>query len=232
MQTVIKDKNSNICFILYGSRFNINMKSFGPKQFYRNYYQHSLLSIQIQSILDSYPSAEIILVIGQEADKIIRVKDNRLRIIENQLHQNSNECEDIRLALNNTSYDRIVLINSDLYFNKYAIQNLISPCLICDSRNQLNKYELGVNIQNDYVVSIDFQKEIKWCNIVYLENDSLRRFKNLCNRNNYKLFLFEILNQVIFQDVKFLYLDQPNMRVFKVDTPDNYRKFQTNPIYK
>lgn len=232
MQIAPKNKNEDICFIIYGSRHHSNMKSFGPKQFYRNFYQHHLLSLQLQAIFQVYPKAEVILVIGQDGDKVLRIKDNRIRIVENQLYQTTNECEDIRLALNNTNINKIVLINSDLYINKYAIHNLTSSGLICDSRNQLSEYEIGVNTQNNKIISLDFKIEKKWCNITYLDQEVSKYFKNLCNRNNQKLFLFEVLNQLIYQGIVLNYLEHPNMKVFKIDTPENYRKFQVTPQYQ
>lgn len=224
----MKEKD-NICFILYGSRNLSNMKCFGPKHFYRNHQQKTLLAIQIDNILSNYSHADIILTIGYDADRILKNKDSRIRYIENQLFSTTNEVEDIRLAINSTNSSKVVLINSDLYFNKYTLQGITQSTIIYDTRHQISEFEVGITTDNNYATRLDFKLDKKWCNIISLEDDNLRYFKNLCNRQSNRLFLFEIINLLLDKNVKIVTKQPVNMVVSKIDNPENYRKFQTQP---
>lgn len=226
-----KNKTSDVCFILYGSRYAANMKSFSIKQLYKNFYNKTLISLQLDAILSVYPNAEIILVIGNDGDRVLKLEDHRVRFVENQLSQDTNEVEDIRIALNNTHCKNAFLINSDLYFNKSSLIDITSSTILYDTRNQLDNFEMGVVVTNNLATHLDFKLDKKWCNIVSLYGESLKAFKTVCNRNNNKLFLFEIINTMLDRGVKIEAKEPPSMVVHKIDTPQKYRNFTSNPHY-
>jgi len=221
-----KKQDTEICCILYGSRYNIGMKSFGVKHLFKNHYGHTLLHKQIQAILQAYPKAEIIVVSGFESDKIARLKDNRFRIVENQLFQETNEVEDVRLALNNTHSNNILFIHSDLYFNHYTLHNLSSEnSIIYDSRLQLSEQELGITVVDNLATRLDFKLSKKWCNILSLNGKALDILKNLLNKSISHLYMFEIINTILDKDVKIKAFEPLSMKILKIDTPDQYRKY-------
>lgn len=216
----ITDKKKNCAVILYGSRYGDNMKSFGPKFLYKDYYGKPIIETQIRVIKDALPSAEILVVAGYASEKVIKYKQQNVRIIENQLYQTHNDIEDIRLALNNTCREHIVAISSDIFFNKHIFNNLFQhSCIVYDDKHQLHDSQLGVQIIDNKATYLDFDNNVKWCHISYFENKHLQRLNKLCMNEHESKYLFEIINKMLLEGYKFNALEPNNMKVHKIDKP-------------
>ena len=87
--------------VILAAGMNYRAKSYGPKCLLTDKNDITLLSLQINNIRAVYPESEIILTVGFEADKILKKVPSDVRIIENQLYENTNTIEEIRLSLNN-----------------------------------------------------------------------------------------------------------------------------------
>jgi len=223
---------TDVCVIIYGSRFGDQMRSFGPKYLYKDKFGKPILETQIKSIKDVYPKAEIILVGGYEIEKTLRYKTDDIRIVENQLFNETNEVEDLRLALNNTNKKHVITISSDLIFNKYAIQNItVNPSLVFDTKSQLVNSDLGITCVDRQVERIDLLLEKKWCHISYFESKHLNALKRMCKKANNKLFLFEIINKMINEGYIFHGVEPNSMLIKKIQTPDNLRKLSQQCVY-
>lgn len=223
-----KQDPKEVCIIIYGSRFNESMKSFGPKCLYKDKFGKPMLETQIKSIRQIYPKSDIIITGGYQIEKVLKFKSDNIRVVENQFYNETNEVEDVRLALNNTNSKHIITISSDLIFNKYAVSNLTTnPTLVFDSKMQLRDSELGITVINKKVERIDLVlDEKKWCHISFFENRSLYLLNKLCNKTNNKLFLFEIINQIINDGCIFNGIEPNGMLIKKIQTQDHFRKLK------
>lgn len=231
MQETIKQnkKNTkNICAIIYGSRFNQQMRSFGPKYLHKDIFGKPLIETQIASIKKVFPNAEIIIIGGHEIDRLAKYKNDHIRIVENQLFEKTNEVEDIRLGINNTNCKNILTISADTYFNAETIKNITNhSCFIFDTKHQLSKSDLGLIVQKNVVERIDVGLDKKWCHICYFDLKHFRFLKKQLVKKNSKLFFFEILNKIINDGAVLRGIEPSNMVIYKIDTPNHLRAFKT-----
>jgi len=203
------------------------MKSFGPKFLYKDYYGKPIVENQIKTIQSVLPNAEIILVVGFLSEKILKYKQNGVRIVENQLYQTHNDTEDIRLALNNTSKENIITISADVVFNKYCITNILEkPCLVYDSKHQLHDSQMGLTVVDNQVTNINFDIHKKWCHISYFEKRHLSKLYQLCNSEHRSKYLFELINIMIDKNYRFDAIEPNSMRIHKIDNPSKLKNYK------
>jgi choline kinase len=156
----------------------------------------TLIRQQIDSILLVYPNAEIISVIGFEADKLYRVQPESCTLIENECHTLGNVVRSISMGLRQCSYDNVIMIHGDILFDEKFIASLsIQRSSIVVDR--YSKQEIGVNILNGNVESWGFGLPNRWMKVVHLHQKELDVFrKQVFDRNKSNLFTYEILSNI------------------------------------
>lgn len=231
IRPTIEEKHSNISVVLLAARYGYRMKSFGTPCHYRNFKKQTLLENQIKTILSIYPSAEIVVVTGYQIKKLVRQRE-KYRLVENIRFQETNEIEDIRLALNNVLNRNILIISGDVYFNKYAIKNLNDSCLIFDTKNQIKSYDVGITTMGGEATTLAFDLHKTWCHITFFTDKEFDLLYNFCQKfENNRMFLFEAINQLIEKGAIFKVREPNNMLVFKIDTPEQYKYFTKKRIF-
>lgn len=199
-----KKQQENYNIILMSGSISYKMKSYGPKCLIDMQDGSSLLYHQIKTIKNNLPQSEVILVIGFGADKIIKKKYEGIRIVENQLFNDSGEIEQLRLALNNRTSNKVLILHGDLFFNDTFINDLElldRSLMFC---NQDKNFELGLIDYKEKITNICYSSENKWCEAVYLTGKELDLFEKFCNnRKSSKLYMFEGLNKIIDKSAKF-----------------------------
>jgi NDP-sugar pyrophosphorylase family protein len=181
------------------------MKSYGPTSLV-HINNKCLIDIQIDAIKKSFPNHEIILCVGFDAEKIskhIRSKyrTGNIRLVENQLFNSCNSCEGVRLAINNTLNDKILILDGSLLINK---KNLLlietdKTCALIEKHPSEN-LEIGINVNNENKAQhFSFGAYKTWSELVYVNGidviDSLRKFLN--NTESKKKFIFEAMNELL-----------------------------------
>lgn len=202
--------------ILIGSKPNYRMKSYGPLSLLKIDGMR-LIEKQNQIIRKIAPDAEIILVTGFETDKILKKIPYGIRIIENCRYDETNECEDIRLALNATLHNKVVIINYNLIFSESVLKCITNnqSYIIVDSDKQISLNEIGVTSIDSKPTILSYSIESpKWCRITSFVNKEFNLLKTLCqNRENSRKLLVEILNEILNQENQFLTIQPPNSKV-------------------
>lgn len=195
-----RDETSTISILLLGS-MNYRMKSYGPKNLLKLHCGRTLIEYQLQTIKTVFPLSEIILSIGQDADKVIRNKPFNLKVVENQLWEVTNEVEYARLAMNACINNKILLINSDVYFDNVIlnqIKNASISTIYYDDSGRLPDNEIAITVAENYATYFSFKHETKWCNMLYLENEDVNLFRNIVSdKQRKKQYLFEAINAMI-----------------------------------
>lgn len=223
------DRN-NITVIILAANIGYGMKSYGPKSLLSVTEKETLLEYQIGLIKTVFPKADILLVVGFSADRIIRKCPPGIRIIENQLFENSNEVEQLRLALNCTLTDNILVIKDGIVFNVDTLRAISKDqsCIIYDSKNQIDCDNVGVTIVNNYATIFSFDIPTKWCHIVYLTIKELKIVKTLCNnRDRSRMYLFEVLNMLLHKIEKMKAIEPVNMEIVKIDDSRDLERLKT-----
>ena len=226
------DRN-DITVIILAANIGYGMKSYGPKSLLNINDKETILEYQINILQTTFPSCEIILVVGFQADRIIKKCPPGIRIIENQLYETTNEVEQIRLALNSTLTDNVIIIKDDIVFNQETLKTITKnkSCIIYDSGNQMDNNNVGVTVVNGYATIFSYDIETKWCHILYLAKKEMEVLKSICNkRNKERLYLFEILNVLLKRISRIKAIKPQGMEVTKIDTSKNLLMVQNENI--
>lgn len=222
------DRN-NITVIILAANIGYGMKSYGPKTLLNINDKETLLEHQINLIKTVFPQADIILVVGFLADRIIRKCPPGVRIIENQLYEQTNEVTQIRLALNATLTDRVLIIKDDIIFNAETLKEISKDksCIIYDTHGQIDEDNIGVIVVDHYATNFAFGMPAKWCHIAYLISKELKIVRSLCNnKDHHKLYFFEILKMMLDRVDKIRAVEPMNMEIIKIDNSRDLEKLK------
>lgn len=180
------------------------MKSYGPLPLI-NIGQKKLLDIQIEHIKKHFCNFELILCVGNDSDKIYKhikntYSDSNIRLVENQVHSNSNSCESIRLCLNNTMNSKILICNGDLILNdSLSIIEKDKTCVLTEE-DPCENLEIGINTNElNLAEHFSFGANKTWSEILFIHNqENVEIIKKIISQNTYKnKFIFELLNEFI-----------------------------------
>lgn len=218
----------NLSVIISASSYIQRMKSYGPPILFKDNLGVTLLEHQIKLIKKVFPESEIIVISGLWADKIAQLKTNDFRIVENQLFETTNEVEDLRLGINNITTNNILIFTGDLYFNTPTLTDIPDESfVIYDSKKQLNNIDIGMTIVDKNATTLSFDLESKYTGIIYINSNVFNKFKKVClDRTKNRLFLFEIINNLITNGTKFRAYDPPSMKIIKVTSINQLKQCQ------
>lgn len=191
------DVYSDLTVIILGSIYAYRMKTSGAKPLYHIENQKRTIDHIIEDINEVFPKSEKIITIGFEAQKVINyLKD--VRFIENQLYNTTNTAEEVRLALNATLNEKILIINSDIVFEKSILNGLnLNKSFVFSQENDDNNI-ISVNVVDGKITYFTYNNPIKWCNMIYLTGRELNMVKKIGSKYPYSTYyFFEILNEVI-----------------------------------
>lgn len=227
----IGKEKDGISIIILCSSAGHRMKSYGAKCLLKDKYGVSLLQNQIDIFSIVYPLSEFILIGGFELDKIIKNKPSNVRIVENQLFEESNEIEEARLGIINSLYDNVIFTYGDLFFDLSVIQNFSnkSSSIIAENNHSMLNEDVGITVVDNNATIMSFGIETpKWGRLAFLTGQELKYFKQFCfNRDNRKLYLFEGLNNVLARDGKLkVQFVSPSQRIIHIDSPKELAKIQ------
>ena len=216
-----KSEHKFVSVIIPAAGLGNRMNSYGPKCLFPTSKGSTILTKIVSNVKKVYPHCEIIVAVGFDADKVIKATPKDVRIVENQLYDTTNMVESIRLSLNNSIYNDVIIINGDLIFNVFTLQNLTcgGSCVIVDSQKRFQKNEIGVTVVDNNAVHFSYGLPTKWAQIVYLTGKELKLFKEFCdNKENNKKYTFEILNMII-EAGGCIVTDEPKgMRITEIDS--------------
>lgn len=199
--------------ILISDTPGYRMKSYGPTSLI-SFSNDRLIDIQINSIDNSFDNYEIIVCCGNESEKVHRhIKLNypnkNIRIVENQLFNNSNSCESARLAINNTANEKVYIVDGRLLIYPETFKNRIDSSYVYIEENPCENLEVGINVnEKDFIEHFSYGASKIWSEIIYIgEKTTLESFRKIISNIDFKnKFLFEAMNELlkVKQDIKYL----------------------------
>ena len=194
-----------ITVVILSENHGYRMKSYGSMPLIK-IRDKTLLQRQIESIRSTLLNYEIILCSGFETKKITEyVKKNlnyeNIRVIENQVHYNSNCCESARLCINNTMNNRILFLSGNLLITPDFLSSLDygkSSVVLQDNNPTMNFEISGITNQNKLASLCLGEKNNFWTESVFLNGaDTIDRFYDIVSNPDYKnKFLFEAINEL------------------------------------
>lgn len=184
-----------------------------------------LLDYQIDTIRKIFEKCEIIPVVGFESSKIVKRLHNRVRFVENQKYEETNSAESLRLGLNATTNENILIIHGNMIFDPSLFEehSFFKPFVLYRKEEDSGKVGLVENDQN--LESMNYGLEKRWLNILFSSGSlttTLRKELNKESRGN--RMMHEIIN---------LSLKKHEIASYPSDKPiveiNNYRK-QRNEV--
>lgn len=210
----------NVTVIILAANINYGMKSYGAKSLINVNSKETLIEYQIRIIRESFVNPDIIIVVGFSADRVIKKCPSNVRIVENINFENTNEIEQLRLALNCSIYENALIIKDDVIFNVSTLKNVVNDrsFVVYDSQGQIDSNNIGINVINGFATFFTHESLNKWCHITYLINKELKIIRGICNnREKAKLYLFEALNLMLEKTEKIHAIEPHNMKILKID---------------
>ena len=231
-QTII---NELLSIIILADLPGYRMKSYGPTSLISlgNKY---LIDLQIDAIKKNFDKYEIILCVGFDGDKITKhIRNNyhniNIRVIENQLFNNCNTCESLRLSINNTINTKLLIVDGGLLFDKRVLSLIDKDhnCVViekCPSEN----LEIGINtnLENE-AQHLSFGGYKTWSEIMYIKDlDTIESFRKFLNHiDSKKKFLFEGINDLLKHGYTIKCIENP-FTLYKINNIKTYHHIKEN----
>lgn len=198
----IKGKYSTpIQIIILAAGARSRSRSYEPRCLLK-YENQTLIDRQINAISETFSKAEITIVCGIEKSKIIKKFGSSVRYVENQMHEDTNSGESLRLGVINSPLDNMLFIHGDIIFNEDIFKeiNMSKSFLLYSSNGQIEEKEVGIFFINNLATSLSYESADKWCQIAYLAPNELTILRKMFLRPDYDskyLLTFEIINAII-----------------------------------
>lgn len=229
------DTDRLISIIILSDNPGYRMKSYGSIPLINIDGKH-LIDIQIESIKRTFKNYEIILCVGFDADKIAKYisskhKKINIRIVENQIFNNSNSCESVRLALNNTMNNNLLIIDGSLLFNNKSIKLInVDQNSVLVQKYASENLQIGINVNTDNLAQHFSYGACKtWSEMLFLNNEEyigcIKKF--VSNTDNRKKFFFESLNELIRNKLDISCVENKHP-IYKVDNIKTYHYVKDN----
>ena len=219
----IKNKNNkhDMAVIILSAGVGSRIKSNEPRSLIK-IGNKTLLEHQIDLINNNLSNHEIIGVFGYAIDKIVRKAHGKIRIVENQLYEDTNNSESLRLAVNNTDKKNIMFFHGDLYFNDAMFKSVDfkKSFLIVDRKEMMKQKEIGVTIQNNKATILSYGLSTKWCQLAFITGKELKILRNVLSKlhgSQKKMLSFEIINKMIAMGANFECYEPNNMSIVEID---------------
>ena len=216
----IKSKEEDpITIIIAAAGAGRRMKSYGPKSLL-TIKGKTILSRQLEEIRTEFPTANIVLVCGFEADKVMDRACGDIITLENENYQDTNITRSVSIALRAINTSRVLIMCGDLVFSKGTLKHVdCKVSSILANKNKHKSSEVGCVINQDKnIENMMYDLDLKWAQVIYLQDRALQIFKKLVfDRSNKKLFLFEIINKLVDSGCKIKCVENNSIQIVDVD---------------
>ena len=229
----IRGPSAGLGIIIPAAGMGYRMKSHGPKALLQISQEHCLIERQLEIIWSEYPGAEILVVVGFEADKIRkRLSSYPVRIIYNPIHEKTNVLFSIGLALQASIAKEVMIVYGDLIFNEFSIRGIKGKSkVLLDEKKSFKNDEVGLIHQNKKVTNFSFGLDSKWAQIAYLTGTELSLMKEISIKEDSSQWLgYEGLNYIIENGGEIASHSPKNSEIFEIDTKKDLEKFIQNQL--
>lgn len=219
-------RSEKVTFILLAENYGYRMKSYGPISLI-NIGDQTLLEHQIHAIESAFIDFEVIICSGFETHKVYQFIQQSfptsmpIRIVENQVYYHSNCCEGLRLCMNNTRSNHIIVCGGGVLLTADYLKTLNTKrsSILCQTSDKDSAFDVGVIHNNERLENLSLAvKDKVWTELLYLSGESLiRSFHNTVSKPELKnKFLFEAINS--WRGRRQLYLSEnTDEKIIKVD---------------
>jgi len=211
---------SELDIIIPAAGLGKRMKSYGTKSLIKVYKEKTILDLQLEKINKIFPKANIILITGFKSDELMENSPDNIVKIENESYHSTNVARSIGIGLR-ASKNNVLVIYGDLVFNNQCLECIrFNHSGIVASKNLMKKNEVGCTVNNKLAVeNMMYDLEVKWGQISFFKGYELKLLKKICwNPNNYNLFGFEVINNIINYGGSMNVFNDKDAKVIDIDS--------------
>lgn len=187
----------------------------------------TLVNNQIKLIRKYHPDAEIIVVVGQDAEKIIKKLPQGILAVENERHSETGSVRSIDMGLRVADpLNDVLIIHGSMEFNYHAIKrlNFNRSFALIDSRGQLDAESVGVSIIEGRINGFNYGLNPRWCQIAFMSGKEKELFRKVSPLPNARRWgAFEALNWVIASGGRFR-VEEPKKLIVSSANFANYNE--------
>jgi len=214
------NKKDSIAVAILAAGSGKKIKSYEPRSLIK-INNDCLLNHQIKALNNHFDHPEIITVVGCHANRIIKKFKESSRFVENQLFNDTNSSESLRLAFNNASSKHLMFMHGDILFNTDTINlDYSQSFVIKDANCQLKDTEVGLTEIDNQLSIMSYGLKDKWAQIAYFtgkEYDILKTIFNKFESKDKKKLSFEIINEVVTMGGRFACYAPKKMNILEID---------------
>lgn len=208
-----------LSIVLLCADMGVRMKSYGPKSLLTLPDGDRVIDKAIENISMVFPKCEIVVVVGFQAQKVIDYLPRTVHIVENPVFDSTNDAENMRLGLNATTNENVLMIHGDVLFNRFALDRMGKgeSKILVDNKDQMPEDSAGVTVVDGKASILSYGLDTRWSHMVFFaKNETELLNKVLKNRAKANLFSFEIINNVIDMGGTFLANEPKNVEVGRI----------------
>ena len=213
-------QNSEISVAILSAGLGKKIKSYEPRSLIK-INKKFLLEHQIATINKHFNNPEIITVVGCYSNKIIKKFRGQTKFVENQIYNETNSSESLRLAFNNTNCESFMFIHGDILFNLETLKlDYSKSFVIKDANNQLKETEVGLTTVNNNLSIMSYGLGERWAQSAYFTGKEYNILKNIFNKfedKDKKKLSFEIINEVVSMGGCFACHSPSKMNILEID---------------
>jgi choline kinase len=212
---------SDIAVVIPAAGTGRRMKSFGPKALLPLGDGRTVLRRQIDTVRQVWPGADVVVVVGYDAERVVKTLPAGVRVVENEHYEETGAARSVAMGLRATAAGRVLVLYGDLVFNKATLAGLPADrsVVLVDSKKRLPASEVGVTTDGGLAVHFDYGLKTKWCSIALLAGRELHLFKQLgAHKDRRRLMGFEVLNLVVERGGELYAHEAPKMRLVEIDS--------------
>jgi choline kinase len=203
------------------------IRSFGPKPLLDIGHGQTVLNRQIRILQDVFPSADITLVVGYEADKVMGKLPRAIKVVENERFAETAVLRSIAAGLRVATRDHVLVVYGDLVFNREAVSTMTTgkSSILVSTDGQIRPSEVGVLVQGGKALNFCYGHATKWAQVVYLMGHELELFRKFALlRRNERCLGHEALNYVIDKGGSFRVVEPDDMQIVEIDSVKDIRR--------
>ena len=194
-----KEADMGTTVVLLAGNLGYRMTTFGPQCLQKLSNGDFLLDHQVKTIKECLPRSEIIITCRDYIQKMVRHKPDGVRLVESKL-EDTNEVEEIRLAINNCTTDNMLFIQSDTFFEKNVLKGLdfSRSFVIFETKGMMRHDSVGVTVVNSKATIMSYAVDKKWGRIFNINKTAKKSLNNFCRNDAHKkMYAHEALNYVM-----------------------------------
>lgn len=193
-----------------------------------------LIDYQINVLMSIFEKCTIIPVLGFQSDLILSRMETKIGVLENQIYEDSNTSETLRIALNATTSDNLLIIHGNMMFDRGIFDNhsFFKPFVLYDERLSSNKVGL---IENDEVLeSLSYGLDKTWCNILFTCGSATQTLRQIvCKNKLHNRTMFEDINDLIKTEKVYAYQNnKPIVELNNKHALANIVKNESTPVFR